>query len=71
MIFGNGKNPENGLSVIETNPLNHNWSDFAILLGLTLHQFQKKTAVKYSNFKTRFEISNKFKDIFKALKFWA
>ena len=29
-------------SMIETNPLNHNWLDFAILLGLTLHQFQKK-----------------------------
>ena len=24
------------------NPLNHKWLDFAIKLGLTLHQFQKK-----------------------------
>ena len=24
------------------NPLNHKWLDFAIWLGLTLHQFQKK-----------------------------
>ena len=31
-----------GLSMIETNPLNHKWLDFAIQLGLTLHQFQKK-----------------------------
>ena len=36
------KTPKNGLSMIETNPLNHNWSQFVILLGLTLHQFQKK-----------------------------
>ena len=40
------KTLKNGLSMIETTPLNHNWSDFAILSGLTLHQFQKKTAVK-------------------------
>jgi hypothetical protein len=40
------KTLKNGLSMIETNPLNHNWSDFAILSGLTLHHFQKKTAVK-------------------------
>jgi len=33
-------------SMIETNPLNHNWSHFVIFSGLTLHQFQKKTAVK-------------------------
>ena len=32
--------------MIETNPLNHNWSHFLIFSGLTLHQFQKKTAVK-------------------------
>ena len=36
------KTLRNGLSMIETNPLNHNWSHFVILLGLTLHQFQKK-----------------------------
>ena len=32
----------NGLIMIETNPLIHNWLDFVILSGLTLHQFQKK-----------------------------
>ena len=32
--------------MIEMNPLNHNWSHFVILSGLTLHQYQKKTAVK-------------------------
>ena len=41
----------------ETNPRNHNWSHFMILSGLTLHQFQKKNAVKgaeltQSHFKT-------------------
>ena len=36
------KTLKNGLSMIKTNPLNHNWSHFAILSGLTLHQFQKK-----------------------------
>ena len=36
------KTLKNGLIMIETNPLNHNWSHFAILSGLTLHQFQKK-----------------------------
>ena len=36
------KTLKNGLSMIETNPLNHNWLDFMILTGLTLHQFQKK-----------------------------
>ena len=36
------KTLKNGLSMIEMNPLNHNWLDFVILLGLTLHQFQKK-----------------------------
>ena len=40
------KTLKNGLSMIETNSLNHNWSHFVILLGLTLHQFKKKTAVK-------------------------
>ena len=35
------KTLKNGLSMIKTNPLNHNWSHFAILSGLTLHQFQK------------------------------
>ena len=33
---------KNGLSMLEMNPLNHNWSDFMILTGLTLHQFKKK-----------------------------
>ena len=36
------KTLKNGLSMIEMNPLNHNWLDFVILSGLTLHQFQKK-----------------------------
>ena len=36
----------NELSMIETNSLNHNLSDFAIKSGLALHQFQKKTAVR-------------------------
>ena len=36
------KTLRNGLSMIETNPLNHNWTDFAIQSGLTLHQFQTK-----------------------------
>ena len=42
------KTLKNGLGMIETNPLNHNWSDFAILSGLTLHQFQKKLLLSYS-----------------------
>ena len=36
------KTLRNGLSMIETNLLNHIWSDFVILSGLSLHQFQKK-----------------------------
>ena len=40
------KTLENGLSMIEMNPLNHNWSHFMILLGLTLHQFQKKLLLR-------------------------
>ena len=36
------KTLRNGLSRIETNNLNHNWLDFAIQLGLALHQFPKK-----------------------------
>ena len=36
------KTLKNGLIMIEINPLNHNWSHFVILSGLTLHQFQKK-----------------------------
>ena len=32
----------NGLTMIETYLLNHKWLDFAIKLGLALHQFQKK-----------------------------
>ena len=35
------KTLRNGLIMIETNPLNHNWWDFAIYSGLALHQFQK------------------------------
>ena len=36
------KTLRNGLSMIETNPLNHIWSDLVILLGLSLNRFQKK-----------------------------
>ena len=39
------KTLRNGLSMIETNSLNHYWLDFVILLGLVLHQL-KKTTVK-------------------------
>ena len=46
------KTPKNGLSMIETNPLNHNWSHFVILLGLTLHQFQKKLLLRKLLFPT-------------------
>ena len=35
-----------GLSMIETNPLNHNWSDIAILSGLSLHHFQIKLLLR-------------------------
>ena len=44
------KTLENGLSMIQTNPLNHNWSYFVILLGLTLHHFQKKLLLRPKNF---------------------
>ena len=40
------KTLKNGLSMIETNPLNHNWLDFVILSGLTLHQFKKKLLLR-------------------------
>ena len=40
------KTSKNGLSMIEMNPLNHNWSHFVILPGLTLHQFQKKLLLR-------------------------
>ena len=43
------KTLKNGLNMIETNPLNHNWSHFVILLGLTLHQFQKKLLLRVSS----------------------
>ena len=36
------KKPRNGLSLRETDPLNHKQLDFAIWLGLLLHQFKKK-----------------------------
>ena len=45
------KTLENGLSMIEMNPLNYNWSHFVILLGLTLHQFQEKLLLS-TNFDT-------------------
>ena len=44
------KTLRNGLSMIEMNPLNHNWSHFVILLGLTLHQFQKKLLLSQNFF---------------------
>jgi hypothetical protein len=37
----------NGLSMIETNPLNHNWLDFAIYSGLALHQYQKNLQLSF------------------------
>ena len=40
------KTLKNGLGMIETNTLNYNWLDFAILLGLTLHHFQKKLLLR-------------------------
>ena len=40
------KTLRNGLSMIEMNPFNHNWLDFVILSGLTLHQFQKKLLLR-------------------------
>ena len=40
------KTLKSGLSMIETNPLNHNWSHFVILSGFTLHQFQKKLLLR-------------------------
>merc|ERR1712051_675394 len=40
------KTLKNGLIMIKTNPLNHNWSHFVILSGLTLHQFQKKLLLR-------------------------
>ena len=43
------KTLKNGLSMIEKNPLNHNWSHFMILLGLTLQQFQKKLLLSLPN----------------------
>ena len=42
------KTLRNGLNMIETNPLNHNWLDFMILLGLALHQFQKNLPLRMS-----------------------
>ena len=39
---GMAKTLKNGLCMIETNSFNHNWLDFVILSGLTLHQFKKK-----------------------------
>ena len=45
------KTLKNGLSMIKMNPLNHNWSHFVILLGLTLHQFQKNLLLSRCHFK--------------------
>ena len=51
------KTLKNGLRMIETNPLNHNWSDFAILSGLTLHQFQKKLLLRATILSNFFMVS--------------
>ena len=40
------KTLKNWLIMIETNPLNHNWSHFVILSGLTWHQFKKKLLLR-------------------------
>ena len=37
----------NGLIMNKTNPLNYNWLDFAIYLGLALHQFKKKLLLSF------------------------
>ena len=36
--------------MIETNPLNPKWLDFAILTGLALHQFQTKWLLSQNEF---------------------
>ena len=48
------KTLRNGLSMIETDPLNHKWLDFTIQLGLTLHQFQKKLLLRDISFQTTY-----------------
>ena len=58
------KTLKNGLSMIETNPLNHNWSHFVILLGLTLHQFQKKLLLRI---KARSITQTKLSDMLHAI----
>ena len=62
------KTLRNGLSMIETNPLNHIWSDLVILLGLSLNRFQKKLllsifvcSMPYKMNDSRFELSNTYK----------
>ena len=42
----------NGLIMIETNPVNHNWLDFVILSGLALHQFQRIDEISFSAYFT-------------------
>ena len=44
------KTLKNGL--IKTNPLNHNWSHSAILLGLTFHQLKKNLLLRATIFRT-------------------
>ena len=46
MTFKKAKTIRNGLSMSEMNPLNHKWSDFAILSELALHQFQKNLLLR-------------------------
>ena len=61
------KTLRNGLSMIETNPLNHIWSDLVILLGLSLNRFQKKLllSVKQLLFERLFDLVYKItKQIF-------
>ena len=50
------KTLRNGLSMIETNPLNHIWSDLVILLGLSLNRFQKKLLLRYHILSFNFSI---------------
>ena len=52
------KTLENGLSMIETNFLKHNWSHFVILSGLKLHQFQKKLLLREKIFSVSVGLAN-------------
>ena len=55
------KNLRNGLSMSETAALNHKRVDFAIQLGLALHQFHKNLLLKPTEFiQNRTEIDTIF-----------